>query len=51
MADLILLHTATDNRAARSLFESEGFRAVRIRPGFYPRSQDAVLMVKDLREK
>lgn len=47
-ADLILLHTATDNLAARDLFEKEGFRTIRIRPVFYPRGQDALLMVKDL---
>lgn len=50
-ADLILLHTATGNLAARALFEAEGFRAVRLRPAFYPMGQDALLMLKNLPRK
>ncbi len=50
-ADLLFLHTATENLAARALFEAEGFRTVRLRPAFYPRGQDALLMIKDLRGK
>lgn len=42
------LHTAADNRAARSLFERSGFRIVRLERTFYPEGQDALLMVKTL---
>ncbi len=47
-ADALWLHTAVENLAARRLFEEEGFRMVELKHGFYPRGQDAVLMVKGL---
>lgn len=48
-ATVLRLHTATDNLPARALFEREGFRAVGIERRFYPRGQDALLMVKALK--
>lgn len=47
-ADTLWLHTAVENLPARCLFEEEGFRLVELKHGFYPRGQDAVLMVKAL---
>lgn len=47
-ADLMRLHTATDNRPARCLFERSGYRGVRLKRNFYPKGQDALLMVKRL---
>ncbi|MCF8062891.1 MAG: GNAT family N-acetyltransferase [Deltaproteobacteria bacterium] len=50
-ADVIRLHTATDNLAARSLFEGEGFRVLGLQRRFYPCGQDALLMIKGLADK
>ena len=47
-AGVMWLHTAVSNRAARCLFEDEGYRIVRLRQVFYPRGQDALLMAKRL---
>ena len=45
---LLSLHTATDNLSARALFEGEGFRVAGVERRFYPRGQDALLMIKVL---
>jgi ribosomal protein S18 acetylase RimI-like enzyme len=44
----LILHTATDNMAAKALFSILGFRVVGIRKGFYPQGQDALMMSKTL---
>jgi ribosomal protein S18 acetylase RimI-like enzyme len=44
----LILHTATDNMAARALFSLFGFRVVETRKGFYPEGQDALMMFKML---
>jgi ribosomal-protein-alanine N-acetyltransferase len=44
----LLLHTATDNKAAKALFSLLGFRVLEIRKAFYPQGQDALLMCKTL---
>jgi ribosomal protein S18 acetylase RimI-like enzyme len=48
-AEVIVLHTARENTGAQALFRAEGFHAVTLRPEFYPRGQDALLMIKDFR--
>jgi len=47
-AERMWLHTATDNHTARNLFECSGYRTVRLKRAFYPKGQDALLMVKQL---
>ena len=42
------LHTAKDNLPARRLFTRCGYRTCKLREGFYPSGQDALLMVRDL---
>jgi ribosomal protein S18 acetylase RimI-like enzyme len=46
---LMILHTATDNMAAKALFSRLGFRVLKLRMGFYPMGQDALMMCKMLR--
>jgi len=48
---LLRLHTATDNLPGRALFEGEGFRVAGVERRFYPRGQDALLMIKALEEE
>lgn len=48
-AGVIRLHAATGNLPARALFEGEGFRILGVEHRFYPRGQDAFLMIKALR--
>ncbi len=45
---LLRLHTATGNLFARALFEDEGFRVAGVERRFYPRGQNALLMIKVL---
>ena len=44
----LVLHTAIDNLAARTLFRKHGFSEFGIKKTFYPRGQDAVMMYKDI---
>ena len=44
----LLLHTAVGNSPARSLFSKHGFTPAQIKKGFYPRGQDALMMVKEI---
>jgi ribosomal protein S18 acetylase RimI-like enzyme len=44
----LILHTATDNMAAKALFSRLGFRIGEARKGFYPEGQDALMMFKML---
>jgi ribosomal protein S18 acetylase RimI-like enzyme len=46
--DKVLLHTAVENLPARSLFEKHGFVPAEIKRGFYPRGQDALMMIKEI---
>ena len=43
----LFLHTATDNLAAQSLFTRMGYRPWAIKPSFYPKGQDALVMSKE----
>ena len=42
----VFLHTATDNLPARSLFSTAGYSPWEIKPSFYPKGQDAIVMAK-----
>jgi len=44
----MVLHTAVENLAAMGLFRKMGYREVKIKKGFYPAGQDAVMMIKEL---
>jgi ribosomal protein S18 acetylase RimI-like enzyme len=44
----LILHTATDNMAAKALFSRLGFSVAEARKGFYPQGQDALMMYKVL---
>jgi len=44
--EMLLLHTAVDNGAAQKLFTKHGFHMSRLKSKFYPRGQNAMLMVK-----
>ncbi len=43
----IFLHTAIDNLVAQGLFTRMGYRPWEIKPSFYPKGQDAVVMSKE----
>jgi ribosomal-protein-alanine N-acetyltransferase len=43
----ICLHTAVGNTAAQQLFAKNSYRPVEMKPHFYPRGQDALLMLKE----
>jgi ribosomal protein S18 acetylase RimI-like enzyme len=42
----IFLHTAKGNFRARSLFSQGGYRAIKLKTGFYPEGQDAFMLYK-----
>ncbi len=44
----LILHTGTDNAAAKALFSRLGFRIAEARKGFYPEGQEALMMHKML---
>jgi len=44
----LVLFTALDNSAARSLFTKNHFIPIGIRKGFYPRGQDAMMMEREI---
>jgi ribosomal protein S18 acetylase RimI-like enzyme len=46
----LILHTATDNKAAKGLFSLLGFRVIATRKCFYPQGQDGLMMEKMLDE-
>ncbi len=45
-AEMMFLHTASDNLPAQKLFESRGFEIKQLKKRFYPEGQDAVMMVR-----
>ena len=45
-AEMLFLHTASDNLPAQKLFESRGFEIKQLKKRFYPQGQDAVMMVR-----
>lgn len=45
----MLLHTATENKAARSFFGSHGYKMAGKKPRYYPAGQDAIRMIKALK--
>jgi len=47
----LVLHTASNNKAALRLFEAHGFRLKRSISRFYPKGQDALEMMKTLSRK
>ncbi len=47
----VFLHTGIDNRNARKLFSDTGYRIWQIKKIFYPKGQDACVMVKKISEK
>lgn len=47
----LVLHTAADNMAGRSLFTKHGFLILQRKQCFYPEGQDALMMYKDLFKK
>ncbi len=48
-AQVATLEVRASNLTARNLYESEGFRQVGLRKGYYPKSkEDAVVMLKEL---
>ena len=44
----LCLHTATDNIAAQKLFIKNAYRPCEIKRNFYPKGQDALMMVKEI---
>jgi ribosomal protein S18 acetylase RimI-like enzyme len=42
----IFLHTAKGNLRARGLFSRGGYRAIKLKTGFYPEGQDAFMLYK-----
>jgi len=44
----LFLHTATENMAAQKLFIKSGYRPQETKRKFYPRGQDALMMVKEI---
>jgi ribosomal protein S18 acetylase RimI-like enzyme len=44
----LFLHTATENIAAQKLFITNGYRPQETKRSFYPRGQDALMMVKEI---
>ncbi len=44
----ISLHTAVGNTAAQKLFNKNSYRPAEMKPNFYPRGQDAILMFKKI---
>jgi ribosomal protein S18 acetylase RimI-like enzyme len=46
--EMLILHTAVENREAQRLFKKHGFVIAEIRRGFYPRGQDAYSMYRHL---
>ena len=45
-AETLILHTSADNAPARKLFRKHGFVTAETKENFYPRGQDALMMVK-----
>ncbi|MFC1494461.1 GNAT family N-acetyltransferase [Thermodesulfobacteriota bacterium] len=45
---MIFLHTATENKYALKLFSSSGFRVWQTKKEFYPKGQDAFVMMKEI---
>lgn len=41
----LILHTGSDNMAAIRLFQKNGFEVVGLKKAFYPRGQDAIVMM------
>ena len=46
-AKMLFLHTATENSKAIRLFNSSGFKILRVKKRFYPMGQDAFVMIKE----
>jgi ribosomal-protein-alanine N-acetyltransferase len=46
----LFLHTATGNIAAQKLFIKNAYRPLETKRNFYPRGQDALMMVKEIDE-
>lgn len=46
--ETLVLHTAVDNLPGRKLFEKHGFSALKVKKGFYPEGQDALMMYKNI---
>jgi ribosomal-protein-alanine N-acetyltransferase len=44
----IYLHTAVGNITAQKLFAKNSYRPAEMKPHFYPRGQDALLMLKEI---
>jgi [ribosomal protein S18]-alanine N-acetyltransferase len=44
----IYLHTAVGNITAQKLFAKNSYRPTEMKPHFYPRGQDALLMLKEI---
>jgi [ribosomal protein S18]-alanine N-acetyltransferase len=44
----IFLHTAVGNITAQKLFAKNSYRPTEMKPHFYPRGQDALLMLKEI---
>jgi len=49
-AAIVKLEVRESNEAARSLYASEGFEAIRRLPRYYPDGEDALVLVVDLEE-
>ncbi len=49
-AAVVKLEVRESNEAARSLYASEGFEAIRRLPRYYPDGEDALVLVVDLEE-
>lgn len=45
---MIFLHTATENKHAIKLFSNSGFKVWQKKKGFYPKGQDAFVMIKEI---
>jgi ribosomal protein S18 acetylase RimI-like enzyme len=44
----ILLHTAVGNLPAQRLFNKHGFSPSHVKEGFYPRGQEALMMIREM---
>ena len=49
--ETVVLYTALENVAAQSLFKKHGFIPSKIKKSFYPRGQDALLMVNHIESR
>jgi ribosomal protein S18 acetylase RimI-like enzyme len=49
--ETVVLYTALENVAAQRLFKKHGFTPSRIKERFYPRGQDALLMVSHIESR